>query len=83
MFSSERFNVPSSFAARRDRRTAARRLDQRDNLHRHVSDLPQAHAGLRAVGNLAVTALAAVAVLMAGVALHGEQRQMQQLQQLR
>lgn len=70
MFSSERFNAPSSFAARRDRRPAARRLDQ-------------AHAGLQAVGNLTVTALAAVAVLMAGVALHGEQRQMQQLHQLR
>ena len=41
------------------------------------------HAGLRAVGNLTLTLLVALACAMAGVAMHYEAREQQQWEQVR
>jgi hypothetical protein len=64
----------------------AQQLDQRHNLQQHqrrIEAAAQANGGLRAVGNLVVCLFVALTCLMAVHALHGEQRQMEQLQQLR
>ena len=50
---------------------------------RRIAAAAKATARCRAVGNLMVVAMAVLACLMAAHALHGEQRQMEQLQQLR
>ena len=60
-----------------------RLIDQRLRLQRHVDAAAKADARRRGYGNLVVTAFVVLAVVLAGYTLHAEQRQQQQLQQLR
>ena len=85
-FNASQSSVPSSFAAGRDRCRASRLADQRQRLADHRAAVAKANARrgmIRGLGQVVLMMFVALTIVMAGYAMHQDQRQQQQWEQAR